>query len=477
MTLFSLAVGELASQEPDLPLSAKIHCSGCHQAPRPGSMTQDAWEPTIQTMFEMAREKNVPVPTAPQFNEIVNFYVQNSPEKFRPVVDDLEETKLKFEKMAVGSLPVNERPQATNVRICDLDSDGKEDDVVVTDNEHSTISWLRLDESSGEWKETVLAKAPAPVRTNIFDFDQDGDMDIAVAAMGFMHPNDDLIGEFHLLINRGDQTFEQKTVLRGTPRITDIAPGDFDKDGDIDFVVAMFGWRKTGGIGYLEQKSPTEFTTHPLLQINGTMRVMPAFVDDDDKLDFLALITQEHETVAAFIQEKPGKFRNSILARANHPVFGSSGIQFVDLDGDGDKDLLYTNGDMMDENPLPKPFHGVRWFENKDGEWVLHHLAEMPGCYCGTASDMDGDGDLDIVASALYFHWDQNDFPSLIWLENTGGAKEFIRRKIAYAPTNLASHDVGDLNGDGLPDIVAAGMHIPGPLGRKGRLTVWLQKK
>ncbi|MGY8643951.1 MAG: FG-GAP repeat domain-containing protein [Verrucomicrobiales bacterium] len=462
--------------EPDLPVSAKIRCSGCHQPPRPGAMTREAWAPTIKNMMGMMRDRRVPLPSQSEYNEIVDFYVKNSPVSYEPTPDDLEPSKLKFEAVSVGNMPVNERPQATNVRVCDIDSDGKMDDVIVCDNEFSSVSWLRLLDDGKTWQETKLADVPAPVRSIVFDYEGDGDMDIAVSAMGFMHPNDELIGEFHLLLNRGDQTFEQKVLIEGTPRIADIAPADFDNDGDLDFVVAMFGWRTTGGIGLLMQESPDKFKFKTLFKINGTMRVIPAELNGDDKLDFLALITQEHETIAGFMNEGGGNFKDTLVARANHPVFGSSGIEWADLDGDGDKDIIYSNGDMMDENPQPKPYHGIRWFENKDGKWILHQLAAMPGCFSGSVKDMDGDGDLDIVASALYFHWQEHDFPSLIWLENTGGAKSFITRRIAYEPTNLASTDVGDLNGDGLLDIVGGGMHIPGPTERKGRLTVWLQK-
>ncbi len=467
--------GSLATGQ-ELPVAARIHCSGCHQPPRPGSMTREAWFPTIAIMLELMEEQKFPLPTRSQFIEITDFYVKNSPVDYEPAKDDLEPSKIPFEKVTVGDKPVNERPQVTNVRVCDLDGDGQSDDVVVCDNEFGTVSWLRLLDDGKTWKETVIAEAPAPVRSTVFDFDGDGDMDIAVSAMGFMHPNDRLIGEFHLLLNRGDQTFEQKVLLKGTPRIADIAPGDFDGDGDFDFVIAMFGWRTTGGIGLLTQEANGKFKFDTVFKINGTMRVTPADLNGDDKLDFLALITQEHETIGGFMNQGDGKFADTVVARANHPVFGSSGIEWADLDGDGDMDIVYSNGDMMDENPEPKPYHGIRWFENRDGKWILHQIAQMPGCFSGSVRDMDGDGDLDIVASALYFHWDVHDFPSLIWLENTGGAKSFIRRRIAYAPSNLASTDVGDLNGDGLLDIVGGGMHVPGPTGRKGRLTLWLQK-
>lgn len=57
--------------------------------------------------------------------------------------------------------------------------------------------------------------------------------------------------------------------------------------------------------------------------------------------------------------------------------------------------------------------HGVRWLENNHWKYLHHHLEGMPGCYDAKPIDMYGDGDLDIVYSALYFQWQQADFPSL----------------------------------------------------------------
>ena len=107
-------------------------------------MTREAWAPTIKNMMGMMRDRRVPLPSQSEYNEIVDFYVKNSPVSYEPTPDDLEPSKLKFEAVIVGNMPVNERPQATNVRVCDIDSDGKMDDVIVCDNEFSSVSWLRL---------------------------------------------------------------------------------------------------------------------------------------------------------------------------------------------------------------------------------------------------------------------------------------------------------------------------------------------
>ncbi len=457
----------IANENTIHPLAVK-HCSGCHLPPRPGAMTRKGWAPTFLNMVNFMRDQKIPI-IKDELNWLYEFYVTNSPEAYEMPPDDFESAGLRFDLAVAGDPPQSERPQVTHIQIVDLDGDGRRG-ALVCDNERSEVSWVEYQQ--GKWTEKPLAAVNAPVKTATFDFEGDGDLDIAVAGLGYMNPTDERIGEAHLLINDGEENFKQIGLIRDVDRIADVQPGDFDGDGDTDFAIAHFGWRTTGGMSWMEQVTPDTFRRHDIIKINGPMRMEVLDHDGDGDDDLVVLITQQHESLVLFENDGKGNFSNRILVRALHSAYGSSSFQMVDLDGDGDRDILSTNGDMMDENPEWKPFHGVRWFERIDGDYKMHELAAMPGCYCARAIDMDGDGDLDVVASTLNFFWDVHDFPSLVWFENDG-SQSFTKRRIAYAPSNLATFDVGDLNGDGRPDILAGGMHVPGPLGRVGRLTVW----
>src|SRR5579859_2502139 len=97
---------------------------------------------------------------------------------------------------------------------------------------------------------------------------------------------------------------------------------------------------------------------------HGAIHVPIADLNHDGRPDFVALISQEFETVVAFLNTGPGKFEPHVTHAAPHPAFGSSGIQLVDLDQDGDLDVLYSNGDVLDSNLL-RPYHGIQWLENR----------------------------------------------------------------------------------------------------------------
>lgn len=441
-------------------------CSSCHLPPPPDAVTREHWPELFELMRGRMEKRRIPVDPA-EFAELFARYQDESPVRFPPLPRAPGPGRVEFRQGRVGLEGESERPKITHLTIADLDRDGKAE-VIVSDDGAGQVTRLKIDGDS--WKEDVLAAIPAPASTTVVDANGDGLPDIVVASLGFISPTDDPIGSVWLLLNGGDAGFEPVRLLHGVPRVTDVKPGDFNGDGKIDFIVAAFGWRETGEVILLEQVTPRVYLRHAVFDRNGAMQVEVADFDEDGAMDFLVLFAQEHESIEWFRNLGDGTFERHGIARAPHPAFGSSSFQLVDLDGDGDLDLITTHGDMMDEVPLPKPYHGVRWLENVEGRFVSRDLMFMPGAYHAVAHDMNGDGHLDIVVSSLYFSWPEEDFPSLVWLENDGKGR-FTAHTLLHAPTNLARIAVGDLNHDGRPDILLGGMHLPGPLGRQARLT------
>ncbi|MET0551883.1 MAG: VCBS repeat-containing protein, partial [Vicinamibacteria bacterium] len=298
----------------------------------------------------------------------------------------------------------------------------------------------------------------------VVDLDRDGRLDLLVADLGAPAPSDDTKGSVQWLRAKADRTYEAIPLATALPRTADAQPGDFDGDGDLDVVVAAFGWRKAGGILLLENRTTDwakpAFVARTLDERTGAIHVPVTDLDGDGKLDFVALLSQHHETVVAFLGDGKGGFRRQTIDAAPHPAWGSSGIQLVDLDGDRDQDVLVTNGDMLDDYQL-KPYHGIRWLENKGGfPFVAHDVAAMPGVIRAQAADLDGDGDLDIVAGSLVQTSTPSgpakspDAPSLVWLEQTASGV-FARHTLERGAQHL-SLDLGDLDGDGRVDIVTA---------------------
>jgi hypothetical protein len=218
-----------------------------------------------------------------------------------------------------------------------------------------------------------------------------------------------------------------------------------------------------GAIHYLENQTTDgdkpKFVSRIIDDRHGTIHVPVADLNGDGKPDFVALISQEHETVVAFINEGGGRFSKQTLYSAPHPGWGSSGIQLVDLNGDGQLDVLYTNGDILDEPYLFKPYHGIQWLENKGDLHFEHHpLTPMYGVHRAVAGDVLGHGKMDIVAACFL---PSDKFPertkrnadAIILLEQVAPGT-FERHSLATVDCDHTTCAVGDLYGTGRLDIV-----------------------
>jgi hypothetical protein len=273
-----------AEEAPVHPLAVK-YCTACHLLPPPEAITKEHWPEIFGFMGTWIAEKGLPLVTE-EYSELLDHYLANSPEKIEIIPDDLPESRLLFNRGGIGVKCTSDRPKVTNVNVTDLDKNGEED-VLICDDVAGRVSWLVIED--GTWKEVSLADIVSPVRTTVIDYNRDGHNDIIVASLGFISPTDDLIGSVWLLINRGDMTFEPITLVSDIPRVADVKPGDFNRDGKMDFVVAEFGWRHTGGLMWLEQVTPKLFLQHEIKEMSGAMQLEVLDFDGDGEEDFIVM--------------------------------------------------------------------------------------------------------------------------------------------------------------------------------------------
>jgi hypothetical protein len=351
------------------------------------------------------------------------------------------------------------------------------------------ISWISMHGKQAQIERSERSGFPCHiVRT---DLDGNGQPDYVVADLGSYLPADHDRGRVLWLRQSPpdgaaaleEAALDEVVLLDGVGRVADVQPADFDGDGDLDLIVAVFGWHTTGGIILLRQRDRRDdqlhFEPEVLDERPGAIHVPVADLNGDGRLDFVALISQEHESVEAFVNDSSGKFTRQVLFRAPDPAFGSSGIDLVDLNGDGRLDVLLTNGDTFD-SPFLKPSHGVRWIENEGGSWREHLLASLPGVHSARAGDLDLDGDLDVAAScfvdpaALANQPELTRLASLVWLEQHEG--QFVRHEIAAGQCDFAAMELADVNGDGALDIVAGHFGNGETQPRSRPFQVWLNQ-
>jgi hypothetical protein len=481
---------------PPLPAEAsseQVHqlCAHCHAYPPADSFPKAHWRHEVKQGYEFFRDSSLQL-DYPSIESVVQYYEKRAPDEFSVTKADSETGPAPVRFVPRGyRLPENfPHPAITNVNLVHL-FDKTKLDILACDMRYGRVMVLRPYLPSPTWQ--IIGEVSAPAHAEVVDLDGDGILDILVANLGSFNPTDDRVGSVVWLRGMPDGTFKPFTLLDGVGRVADVQAASFKGDGKKDLVVAVFGWRNTGEILYLENRttdwSKPVFVPHVLDERHGAIHVPVCDLNKDGKPDFVALISQEHETIVAFLNEGNGRFRKETIYTAPHPAYGSSGIQVVDLNGDGNLDVLYTNGDVLDTPSLLKPYHGVQWLENQGEFPFVHHpLTPMYGAMRAVAADFTGKGKMDIVAVC---YLPEETFPqrkelnldAIIYLEQVAPGR-FVRHSLEKTRCDHLTCVVGDIFGDGRMHFVSGNHFIntenaipeaveiwenlgPGPAGQK----------
>jgi tetratricopeptide (TPR) repeat protein len=435
-------------------------CAACHAFPPPESMPRSAWRKEVKQGYDFLRESALSG-EYPAFERVVRYYESRAPERLPPAdpPPPAGNPPVVFERRGVVPISRSPSPPAiTNVSLMGLAA-GADPLLLMCDSRLNAV--MRLDPREAVPSAMAIARVPAPCHVSACDLDGDGQGDLVVASLGSFFPTDDGVGKVFWLRGQADGRFEPHEILAGVGRVCDVRAADFNGDGRLDLVVAAFGWRNTGEILYLENHttdpSVPQFVRQVVDDRHGAVHVEVADLDADGTPDFVALVSQEHEEVVAFLSRGDGSFRRETIFAADHPGYSCSGIELVDLDGDGDLDVLLTNGDVLDRPFLLKPYHGVQWLENEGGyPFTHHHLAPLYGASRAVAADFDGDGDLDVVAVSFlpgpHFPERRSEkLPSVILLEQRSKG-EFVTHVLEREACDHFSCVAGDWDGDGRVD-------------------------
>ena len=453
-------------------------CTQCHRFPPPGILPKRAWRGKVEKMFSLAN-----VALLPRFNtpirriragEVAAYYETLAPEELDtpPWGPAQEHATIRFEQRSLPPAGAGEAPPGSgNVQLLELFDDVAGRELVVCDMFSGWVSWV--DPRKREMALQGLARLAAPDHAEVVDLDGDGKKDLLVAELGQVIPSDKKLGAVTWLRRTGARDFEVIRLARNLGRVADAQAADFDSDGDLDIVAAEFGWITVGRILYLENQATRNggipaFVPRTIDDRIGSIHVPVVDLNKDGKPDILALISQHHETIVAFLNRGAGQFERREVFTAEHPHWGFSGIEPVDFDGDGDLDVLYTNGDTMDDMIRFKPFQGVAWLENRGGFPFVHHsISRHYGVVRAEAGDLDGDGDLDVAASVWLPELRQEErekynLPGVAWYERAADGT-FIPHVISETGCDRPTLEIGDVDGDGKLDVITGTAWLGGP--------------
>jgi hypothetical protein len=408
---------------------------------------------------------------------------------------------------------VDTRLGGGGIEIVDLDGDGKLDITYITGYPEGYTVWHRNDGAGSFVASASLIGAGALV---FADVDADGDLD----GMGR--------GEDEWFENNGSGDF--------TPR-SGFGPGlewagDVDGDGLADLVFVgptEVTWRRNTG-GLVFEAAATLFDG-----IDGT-RVTPLLAADlnrDARTDFLANLAGWR--VGVFLRGPDGSYARSTIVPGLEVV---QGVALGDIDGDFDPDLVNSNNQFVNNgrgaftaSPLVgsastggsnvrelvdvdadglADLAGINMWarQQPDGSFESHvYSPDHSGGLSVAAGDLDGDGDVDVVASISGYRqiwWFENPLLTtsqatiLAWRQQHFGSPDDaglgadgqdpdadgVANLLEYA-FGLDPHDATGLNGaQGLPTIQGnpGGEHfftfaLPVPTARDLTLRVQLKGK
>jgi hypothetical protein len=457
----------VAASPSDAPTpSIEEFCAACHRFPPPAALPRASWKPMIESMYEMmGQTKDRPPPSAPPIAQVVRYYEERAPERLAPSLSTVQlgPGRLSLEPYPLKLAGLEPFPGTANVHFARLFDDSGID-LLLCDMRFGAVFALQPRRSLSQIR--LVGRVPHPCHAEVVDLDQDGARDLLVADLGTVTPSDATNGAVVWLQRKPTGDFHSVPIATELGRVADAQAADFDGDGDLDIVAAVFGWRKVGEILYLENRSAPgagpRFEPYTIDARPGAIHVPVVDLDRDGRPDFVALISQHFEAVVAYHNVGPGRFEPHEIYAAEHPAWGSSGIELVDLDGDADLDILCTNGDTLDDLVL-KPYHGVGWLENQGRyPFTAHRITSLQGAHAARAADLDGDGDLDVAVS-VFIPFAKTGMPgveladSIIWLErNASGG--YDRHSLEGASCIHPTLDCADVDGDGDIDIAVGNM-------------------
>ncbi|MEM1327213.1 MAG: T9SS type A sorting domain-containing protein [Bacteroidota bacterium] len=307
---------------------------------------------------------------------------------------------------------------------------------------------------------------------SVFDADADGDFDIAIigTAAPFTKSTRLYLNDGNgIFSDVAEQPFRQGILGQITP-----ADVDNDGDMDVLLAGSDFGAEPPNfiilymndGAGNFTPKEDIPFSD--LSQTSGTF----ADIDNDGDLDYLLSggrfaedpLESKYSTIL-YKNDGAGNFTEV----ENTPFRGvlRGTLEFQDFDGDDDLDVLVMGDTSRVSLPVPI---AEMYLNDGDGNFELFEDLKLatPIAFSGVDfADVDGDNDLDILATGDSL---MDNYTTILYLNEGLGNYEPI--STPFSPIGYGSADLVDVDGDGDLDVFLTGQDVPTrPTVRTSRVT------
>lgn len=190
------------------------------------------------------------------------------------------------------------KPGMIRIQVADVNGDGR-DDIVALAGQGDEGIYILYNQGDGRFSlQHPISLSPVYGSSwfELFDYDGDGDLDVALVNgdnADFTYTLKPYHG-FRLFLNGGDNEFSEAFFfpIYGATRLI---ARDFDADGDVDFAIAAlfpdFDHNPRESFLYLENQDPEQFTfqsyTTPATMAGHWLVMETADIDHDNDLDIL----------------------------------------------------------------------------------------------------------------------------------------------------------------------------------------------
>ncbi|MCB9331719.1 MAG: VCBS repeat-containing protein, partial [Lewinellaceae bacterium] len=274
--------------------------------------------------------------------------------------------------------PVSDGGLIRGIRLADVDSNGSLDAILA--NLYGRPNTVWLNNGSGVFTQTGnLLGSEDTENVELGDLNGDGALDILALNMG----DGDVV-----YVNDGSGNFTQHFTFPSGIASNAAALGDLDGDGDLDAVVECFGLQPTRI--YLNNGDATFVIAPQLIPSMGTNRDIDlGDIDGDGDLD---IVYQKNRNLAPgvyqgelWLNDGSGYFIELNHRRSAQPVNLASPLILLDIDNDGDLDILENGGLGVTPVLNGPPTFTYKW---SDGQTTPTAVGLAPGTYTVTVTDI-----------------------------------------------------------------------------------------
>lgn len=448
-------MGSCKKEKPE-PKEAQLYskyCANCHLPPKIDALPKNVWkEYVLPAMVErmevegLYQDNNVvedgfrPKITLKEWAQLETYIVSNAPEHLEAIPMPQTDTLAQF-KTKTYSLDDKNGAMVTYLEFLDKDNEIYYGDL------SGNLGTFNLDEEES----TPIYKGKSPITW----YNKKDSMEI-ISEVGIIRPSELVRGK--MIRKVGKDTLSMGHDFH---RPVHTLLEDLNNDGSNELIVSEFG-NESGQLSLMMVNDSGGYDKKILLNLPGAIKTVIKDMNQDGKKDIVALMTQSRESITVFYQTENLVFEAENILEFS-PVFGTSWFEFVDYNGDGLEDIITVQGDNADISYVHKPYHGMRiYLSNGDNTYAEAFFYPMHGATRVLSRDFDQDGDLDFALISTFPNYQE--FPELtfVYLENKDSDSFEFTTNILQDPSMARWFlmDTSDIDNDGDEDIVLSSLTL-----------------